>query len=249
MHSPWCSLYFSFFLSFQAKLSLHCLVGVTGVVKVAGVEWYSGCYGYIEPNCPCLAIAFDNGRAQIMRHELDNGERKIFFLDYVSKYGRRGLHFNSSRLESYKQIILETFLLCLVLCMIETRECKRQGHPLFGMCFSDPVKIDAGMSITTIAWSHTGHMLAIAGSQIRHTGSDKEISVVQFYTPFGDVSSQPFPLYRSIMCLCCEWPSWFSFPALVFPPHSWKEPLSCCLGREWPPDCPGSGLLHLLCKY
>ena len=58
----------------QSKLVLHCLVGVTGVVKIAGMEWYSGVSGYVEPNCPCLAVAFDNGRAQIMRHELDNGE-------------------------------------------------------------------------------------------------------------------------------------------------------------------------------
>ena len=63
------------------------------------------------------------------------------------------------------------------------------SSPVFGTHSPDPVKIDAGMSITTIAWSHTGNMLTVAGSQIRHTGSDKEISVVQFYTPFGDVSS------------------------------------------------------------
>ena len=25
----------------------------------------------MEPNCPCLAICFDNGRCQIMRHEFD----------------------------------------------------------------------------------------------------------------------------------------------------------------------------------
>ena len=62
------------------------------------------------------------------------------------------------------------------------------SSPVFCTHSSDPVKIDASMTITAINWSHTGHMLAIAGSQIRHTGSDKEISVVQFYTPFGDVS-------------------------------------------------------------
>ena len=25
----------------------------------------------MEPDCPCLAICFDNGRLQIMRHEVD----------------------------------------------------------------------------------------------------------------------------------------------------------------------------------
>ena len=66
----------------QSKLVLHCLVGVTGVVKIAGMEWYNGVSGYVEPNCPCLAVAFDNGRAQIMRHELDNGE--LCMLCYAS---------------------------------------------------------------------------------------------------------------------------------------------------------------------
>ena len=80
MHSS----FFRLFPTSQSKLSLHCLVGVTGVVKVAGVEWYNGCYGYVEPNCPCLAIAFDNGRAQIMRHELDNGEKNRFFLPHTT---------------------------------------------------------------------------------------------------------------------------------------------------------------------
>ncbi len=56
-------------------------MGVTGVVKIAGMEWYSGVSGYVEPNCPCLAVAFDNGRAQIMRHELDNGE--LYTCTYV----------------------------------------------------------------------------------------------------------------------------------------------------------------------
>ena len=63
---------------------------------------------------------------------------------------------------------------------------------MFGTHSADPVKIDASMSITSVAWSHTGNMLAMAGSQMRHTGSDKEISVVQFYTPFGDVSLSDF---------------------------------------------------------
>lgn len=47
---------------------------MTGLVKLVGLQWYNGSMGYVEPNCPCLAVAFDNGRAQIMRHELDNGE-------------------------------------------------------------------------------------------------------------------------------------------------------------------------------
>ena len=51
---------------------------MTGLVKLVGLQWYNGSMGYVEPNCPCLAVAFDNGRAQIMRHELDNGKEAVY---------------------------------------------------------------------------------------------------------------------------------------------------------------------------
>lgn len=35
---------------------------------------YDGREGFVEPNCPCLAVCFDMGRMQIMRHELDESE-------------------------------------------------------------------------------------------------------------------------------------------------------------------------------
>ena len=59
---------------FQSKIQVLCLNDVTGAVHIAGLEWYSGISGYIEPNCPCLAICFDNGRCQIMRNEGDDGK-------------------------------------------------------------------------------------------------------------------------------------------------------------------------------
>ena len=58
----------------QTRLAVHCLASVTGLVKLIALEWYSGVHGYMEPNCPTLAVVFDNGRAQLMRHELDDGE-------------------------------------------------------------------------------------------------------------------------------------------------------------------------------
>ena len=58
----------------QTRLSLNCLLRVNGAVKISGIEWYNGINGYISLNCPCLAVAFDNGRAQIMKHELDGSE-------------------------------------------------------------------------------------------------------------------------------------------------------------------------------
>jgi len=40
--------------------------------KIVGLQWYNGVHGYIEPNCPQLAICFDNGRIQIMRDDCDD---------------------------------------------------------------------------------------------------------------------------------------------------------------------------------
>lgn len=51
---------------------------------------------------------------------------------------------------------------------------------------TDPILIDTGMQVAQIAWNHTGAILAVAGSQ-HALGQDKEVNVVQFYTPLGEV--------------------------------------------------------------
>lgn len=107
--------------NFCAKMTLYCLANVTGAVKIAGIEWYDGREGFVEPNCPCLAICFDIGRMQIMRHELDES----------------------------------------------------------------PVLIDTSMAVVNIQWNNCGAVLAVAGIQ-KAIGQDKDINVVQFYTPFGE---------------------------------------------------------------
>ena len=61
------------------KMKLNCLVNVTGAISIAGIHWYHGTEGYVEPECPCLAICFDNGRCQIMRHENDQSMYFFFF--------------------------------------------------------------------------------------------------------------------------------------------------------------------------
>ncbi|KAL5015359.1 hypothetical protein ScPMuIL_009629 [Solemya velum] len=57
--------------NFIVRMQLYCLASISGALKIAGIEWYNGLSGYVEPNCPSLAICFDNGRCQIMRHESD----------------------------------------------------------------------------------------------------------------------------------------------------------------------------------
>ncbi|KAF6724359.1 WD repeat-containing protein 35 [Oryzias melastigma] len=56
--------------NFIMKMAISCLVAA-GSLSIAGIQWYAGTRGYVRPDCPCLAICFDNGRCQIMRYEND----------------------------------------------------------------------------------------------------------------------------------------------------------------------------------
>ncbi|XP_064652091.1 WD repeat-containing protein 35-like [Lineus longissimus] len=107
--------------NFISKVQVYCLTNVTGAVHIAGLEWYNGEYGYVEPNAPCLALCYDSGRCQIMRNETDE----------------------------------------------------------------NPILIDTGMQVVRIGWNHNGSVLAVAGSQ-KASSQDRDINVVQFYTPFGE---------------------------------------------------------------
>ncbi|KAM7334874.1 hypothetical protein ACRRTK_005351 [Alexandromys fortis] len=49
----------------------------------------------------------------------------------------------------------------------------------------DPILIDTGMYVVGIQWNHTGSVLAVAGSQ-KVVTQDKDVNIVQFYTPFGE---------------------------------------------------------------
>lgn len=72
-------------------MTISCLINATGAVSIAGIHWYAGTGGYVEPDCPCLAICFDNGRCQIMRYENDESKNKKPIKD-CSIFSR--LHFN-----------------------------------------------------------------------------------------------------------------------------------------------------------
>lgn len=57
--------------NFISKLNIYCLSGVSGAIHIAGIAWYNGLNGYLEPNCPSLAICFESGRCQIMKNDID----------------------------------------------------------------------------------------------------------------------------------------------------------------------------------
>ena len=48
-----------------------------------------------------------------------------------------------------------------------------------------PILIDTGMVVTCVQWNHCGSVLAIGGSQ-KVVNIDKEVNIVQFYTPTGE---------------------------------------------------------------
>ncbi|XP_049861684.1 WD repeat-containing protein 35 isoform X1 [Schistocerca gregaria] len=58
--------------SFTMKLTVHCLPAIPGPLQVVGMDWYDGRYGYVDQDCPVLAICYQNGCMQIMRGENDD---------------------------------------------------------------------------------------------------------------------------------------------------------------------------------
>ena len=56
------------------KLNIQCVPNTLGSTQVVSMHWYDGRQGYIEQDCPVLAICYQNGCMQIMRGENDDSE-------------------------------------------------------------------------------------------------------------------------------------------------------------------------------
>lgn len=101
-------------------------------------------------------------------------------------------------------------------------------------CFPDPVCIDTLMNVVSIQWNHCGSVLAVAGS-LRASNLEKEFNVVQFYTPFGEVSGDDFipgkNHFCSIFFFCCA----ENFFFVVFKQHlrTLKVPGKQMTGVAW----------------
>ncbi|OON21585.1 WD domain, G-beta repeat protein [Opisthorchis viverrini] len=57
--------------NYLSKVSIYCLNNIHGAVRLVGLHWYNGGKGLVEPNCPTLAVCYDIGRCQLMRHHGD----------------------------------------------------------------------------------------------------------------------------------------------------------------------------------
>ncbi|KAJ3204127.1 WD repeat-containing protein 35, partial [Entophlyctis luteolus] len=108
--------------TYLSKLPVYCSENAA-VLKISAIDWYNGNNGYVEPRAPCLAIAFENGKIQIMRDDKDQS----------------------------------------------------------------PLVLDTNMRFLNIKWNSYGSILAVSGVQFARSsqGEEKEVSVVQFYDPFG----------------------------------------------------------------
>ena len=62
------------------KIKVSCLPAVHVIVHIAAVHWYNGRNGYVEENCPVLAIIYQSGHMQLMRNQHDDSKRVILFV-------------------------------------------------------------------------------------------------------------------------------------------------------------------------
>lgn len=44
---------------------------MSGSSELATIDWYNGNFGYMEAECPSLAICYKSGRMQLMRNAFD----------------------------------------------------------------------------------------------------------------------------------------------------------------------------------
>ena len=60
------------------KLHIQCLPSLQmAMVQIVGLDWYDGRNGYIEEDCPCLAVCYQTGHIQIMRSENDDSKYTV----------------------------------------------------------------------------------------------------------------------------------------------------------------------------
>lgn len=55
------------------------------------------------------------------------------------------------------------------------------------LLLADPILIDTKMDTVDAKWNDTGSILAIAGTQRASAQLDRDVNVVQFFSPFGEV--------------------------------------------------------------
>ncbi|KAJ3140913.1 WD repeat-containing protein 35 [Physocladia obscura] len=115
------------------------------------VQWYNGSNGYVEVKAPCLAIAFENGKIQIMRDDkdpsplvLDTNMRflNIKWNNYGSVLAVSGIQFARSSQGEEKEVSVVQF------------------YDTFGQ-YLRSLKVP-GKKISSLSWEHGGLRIALA---------------------------------------------------------------------------------------
>jgi len=57
--------------NFISKMPLYCLEDSSAQTQLIGIDWYDGAEGLQDSSQPTLAIGLENGRLQLMHHEMD----------------------------------------------------------------------------------------------------------------------------------------------------------------------------------
>lgn len=66
------------------RISIICHEINFEAVPIVGLDWYNGINGNMSSQGPNLAIAFENGKAQLMKNENDTSEEIAIFYIYRS---------------------------------------------------------------------------------------------------------------------------------------------------------------------
>ena len=121
-------------------------------LRIVGIEWYDGAEGHNVPNAPVLAIAFENGRIQIMRHIEDDAPVLI----------DSRLHVNNIKWNSNGTLLAITGT---SMDAPATNNTAPPSEVQFYTClgkYSTTLRIPGGGNIASITWEGSGLRLALA---------------------------------------------------------------------------------------
>lgn len=62
------------------RLSIICHDTNFEPIPIVGLDWYNGVNGSVGSLAPNLAIAFENGKAQLMRNENDTSKNTRYYI-------------------------------------------------------------------------------------------------------------------------------------------------------------------------
>nr|KAJ3420687.1 WD repeat-containing protein 35 [Polyrhizophydium stewartii] len=135
--------------TFVSKVPNFC--DPSGNVKIAALDWYNGCKGYIEPGIPCLAVCYETGKLQILR---DDKDAKPVLIDtnmksLKMKWNVNGTILAVSGLQFVKNSQGEEKETCVVQFWTPTGQ------------FLRSLKVP-GKKISSISWEHDGLRIALA---------------------------------------------------------------------------------------